>query len=375
MQKSTHFCLIGDENICNITPAISPQMRAREVVLFHGKEHIPSLEALQKVFSRHGIKQTTVYLENIWDIDILKLSFSNFIDQHNASSTVLNLSGGTRPMSLAAFEVFKGRNHPIFYVHHDTDQITWLNPSDKSAMEIPDKIKLNDYLSAYGTTIIEKAQDNQSRQLFKPLTDQLIENIEVFSDSLKIVNGLAYKADENLLSPALTSEQINNKKLREVFNLFAEHKLCSIEQTKIRFTSEEARFFMNGGWLEDHVFNTLISLRSKLRIQDIAQGVFVERITEDGHQVRNELDVAFIANNHFYVVECKTAQMHKKGIHTVYKLDSLSDTLGGIKGKGMLISYMQLNKNDRQRAKDLSIDICQSSDIKSLQKALTKWIK
>jgi len=101
---------------------------------------------------------------------------------------------------------------------------------------------LDDYLLAKGTNIIEKSQDNKSRQQYKYLTDQSVANLDRYSNSLKIINWLTSKTDENLISPKLTVQQSKNKNLQEVIRLFVENKLCEYDNRQIYFRSEESHF-------------------------------------------------------------------------------------------------------------------------------------
>ena len=63
-----------------------------------------------------------------------------------------------------------------------------------------------------------------------------------------------------------------------------------------------------------------------------------------------------------------------KGTDTLQKLDSLTDLLGGLKARAMLVSYRPLSLHDRQRAKDLRIEVCQGVELKQLQARLKKWV-
>jgi hypothetical protein len=92
---------------------------------------------------------------------------------------------------------------------------------------------------------------------------------------------------------------------------------------------------------------------------------------------KNELDVAFLSNNHFYVIECKTKNWKEEGSGSdaIYKLDTLKETLGGLQGKGMLVTYRKLSKHDQARAKSEGISICQFSELKRLDEFLKKWIQ
>ena len=164
-----------------------------------------------------------------------------------------------------------------------------------------------------------------------------------------------------------------------MIELFQSYDLLDLNNEFIQFASDQTRFFVNGGWLEDHVFDTLLSSRKILQIQDAAQGMEILR-SVTRQPVKNELDVCFLSNNRLHVIECKTKRFQQvdhadsPGAETLYKLDSLADILGGNHGKGMLVSYLPVSKWDRQRARDLQIEVCAANELKNLEQTLKKWV-
>ena len=68
---------------------------------------------------------------------------------------------------------------------------------------------------------------------------------------------------------------------------------------KIKFASEEDRFFVAGGWLERLVFNEL----SAMRLSPVGN------LTIMG-DVKNEIDAAFVYDGGLHIVECKLSLIH-----------------------------------------------------------------
>ena len=115
------------------------------------------------------------------------------------------------------------------------------------------------------------------------------------------------------------------------------------------------------------------SVKSKL-VEDVCMGIEVSRQTGRG-PVKNELDVAFLADNRLYVIECKTRHWRGTGedgpgAEALYKLDSLKDLLGGLQARAMLVSYRDLPDPDRRRAGDLGIEVCAGGQVKRLMDGL-----
>ena len=354
-------------------------MHPKKVILAYPPTHEREYETLRQLFSRRGIPVIAFRLDNAWNIHRLKQQFSELLVAHSDDSLMLNVSGGNRVMGIAAYEVFNQAGLPVFSVNLPDDKIIWLN-QDKAHLEIDDKIKLKEFLFAFGADTGDIFKVNQSRQLHKEFTDELIAGIELFSRPLGSLNWLAAKASSDMRSPPLSKGQQADKVLIQLIKLFQSNGLLELSDGFIQFPSEQARFFVNGGWLEDHTFDTLLSSRKELRIQDAAQGMEIMRSINRQQIVKNELDVCFLSNNRLHVIECKTKRFHQAnhadspGAETLYKLDTLADILGGAHGKGMLVSYLPLSNWDRQRAKNLQIEVCAASELKTLGQSLKRWV-
>lgn len=138
------------------------------------------------------------------------------------------------------------------------------------------------------------------------------------------------------------------------------------QQGRLVFSNEEARFFANGGWLEWHLHRELCALKAECGIQYMALGL---QLQHGGG--KNELDVAILARNSLYIVECKTRnfKQNDKASDAIFKLDSLSK-LGGLRTKGILVSYRPLNDADKGRAAELGIKTIAGLELQRLREKL-----
>ena len=183
--------------------------------------------------------------------------------------------------------------------------------------------------------------------------------------------------------------------LRELVSLFGKYEdnkkvLVREEQGDLWFASEKARFYVNGGWIEEHVFDLLHKIKPELDaiqtkepeenvIQDLGRNLTIVRKNK-GESVKNELDVALLADNKLHIIECKTKRFDmgdgpdSHGADVLYKLDTLRDHIGGLQANAMLVSYQPLQKEHLWRAKELGIEVCTGKDIQNLQQKLKEWI-
>jgi len=88
-----------------------------------------------------------------------------------------------------------------------------------------------------------------------------------------------------------------------------------------------------------------------------------------------------VYNNSLHIIECKTQRFRRgktstgHGLKAIYKLDSLRDLLGGLRGKAMLVALENLSDGNQRRADDLGIEISANSQLRHLEKKIETWIK
>lgn len=380
----THVCLVYNTAISNITPALDTQFKPKQVILVHGIAQQAEAEHLAAVLIPSGIQIQYWPLQDIRHIGHIREQLLSLLAEWEHVDLALNASGGTRPMLMAAYELFQEFAKPVFYVHPETDELTWLHRRDWPGFNVANQIKLPAYLQAYGATVTEQGSRQGVPAQLRALTEVLVQHVQRLAPSLAALNWLAQQAEDSLTSPPLSDRQLRWDELTALIGAFAEQGVLRIEHNRLHFPDEAARFFVNGGWLEAHTYGVLYHLRSTLKdIQDLGRSVAVSR-QQHGLAVRNELDVAFLANNRLYIVECKTKRfsthtastqaMDTPSAEVLYKLDTLKTVLGGMRSEVMLVSYHDISRWERQRAADLGIEICDAGHLSQLSQQLERWI-
>ena len=134
--------------------------------------------------------------------------------------------------------------------------------------------------------------------------------------------------------------------------------------------AEDSLRYVSGGWLEEYTYHIAASLPD---IQDIALNVQIEN-AGNPHQP-NELDIAILSHNVLFVLECKTANLKadEKTQNALYKLETLKK-LGGLRTQTAFISYRELPRETRDRAKGANIEIIEQKDLQGFKTLLKKWM-
>lgn len=197
---------------------------------------------------------------------------------------VVNITGGTKTMSLAVHEYFCQFNASFVYV--PIGKNSYYDFSTDQTHSLDYRVSLNEYFTLYG---------------------------------------LAYDYDNDLICDA-----------QRPFNLFNEQKMSNFYLTEeLRYAQKaprpELRRYLGGEWFEEYVY-LRIKRDFKLRDEDIAKSVKICRLSSTSND--NELDVVFVKDNALYVIECKVSMTgygkEPKSVvdEYLYKLAAISKDFG-----------------------------------------------
>ena len=359
---------------------MDPALRPQRIIQLVSRDMRERAGWLRELLTPRGIRVEEWPVDDPWDIEHLQTRMLELLnleqEQVEEGRIGLNVTGGTKPMSIAAYEVCRAWNLPIFYVHPERDRVIWLHPSDRPAIDLADRIRIDTFLQAHGIQVRGEPGRNIPDSSLLRVSEELIAHVDRYQKALGSLNWLAYGARANQLSAPVDDKGT----LRELIDQFEQHGFLARQGDRLRFTDEKARFFVNGGWLEYRVFDAVRQLRrhSDSHIQDIARSVEIERKVA-GNAVPNELDVVFLADNRLHLIECKTRQFKGEGedspgAEAIYKLDTLADLTGGLQARAMLVSYRDMSGHDRNRARDLGIAVCAGGQLRHLERHLRDFI-
>lgn len=276
-------------------------------------------------------------------------------------------------MSIALHELAmltEGDGSEAYYLNLD-GSLSWYQPKDRPNTMLTNRVKLKDFLTAHGLSLVKT--DSQIHPEWRPLIDEMMHGFDLFKKVISNLNAISTSESAQKKLVSEINSNYSNPNLDKLLDLFEQHNLITLEGTKINFASEEARFFCAGGWLEEHTYHVVRQLMSKTdKIKEVEHSVKVKSIKERNTNVKNELDVAVLANNRLFIMECKTYKTKGENHvqESLYKLLAISKQIGGLLGKGMLISLNDLSEENKERAKLYGIDVISGEKIKNLSQNL-----
>lgn len=211
---------------------------------------------------------------------IYQILNSNFKSENKY---ILNMTGGTKPMMLAAYNFFKEKKCSIYYKNIDKNSIQQIFPI-KNEILIKSELTIFEYLTAYNI-------------LFDVKTD--------------------------LVSTSL-------KELRQILNQYKDYKY---DINSLREKYQNDKNYFTGFWFEELCFYTIKEILNK-QPKQIATGVKINNFgTYHRSKNDNEFDVMFIENNELFVIEAKVSIGIDK-INTInldnilYKMSALNKNFG-----------------------------------------------
>ena len=373
----THVCLVSQQATPNLASALDKTLAPKQVLLVVSSDMKQRAQWLEGVLNRHGIGTDRMAIANAYDYHAISEQITNWLAEREDQDIALNITGGTKVMAMAAQEAFRLAEKPIYYINPEDDSILWLHDREATAF-LEKKIRLRDFLGVHGYAIEGRPEKPEIPAKQRELVSKLVEQVRDFGSALGDLNGLAQAAKNTLRSPPLDERQKDSRSLGDLIDLFGNEKLLSRQDKCLRFPNETARQFVNGGWLEFHVYLILSDLAPSLGVSDYAINL---KVTAPDGITSNEIDVAFLLNNRLNLIECKAANLSMPGntgadhgAEAIYKLETLLK-LGGLRTRGMLIDYRaKLTNASKDRAKQNKIFVVSGTALQSLSSEIRRWL-
>lgn len=369
-----HVCLVSAQAAANLLPALDNALKPQCMLLVTSPVMQKQARHLDGVLKEIGIRTEQLKLTNEHDYAALESDLLQWASRHeaDAADTALNLTGGTKLMALAAQTVAQAAGWKIFYVDADTDQALWLGKDKRPAHKLGEHLRLVHYLRSYGYTPTARPHKPQTTHAQQQLMKTLAQEIGSLEKPLSQLNWLAQQTeDRRSLRIVLSEEQQDSRGLEALLRNFEDAGALQVRDGSVHFTDEAVRGFVKGGWLEEYAFQSLASVSG---IRDKAANLEVQ--SSDG--VKNEMDIAFLAHNRLFVIECKTARMDRpeapKANDALFKLAENCRRIGGLGTRGMLLSYRALREAEHSLAKALNIEVVSGKDISRLSEKLKHWV-
>lgn len=387
MQKyDIHVCLISAQAAPNLLPILDSEFKPKKAIFLVSKTMKQRAEYLAKTFEKLNVKVKLKNISDEFNFGLMEEEIFKLVEEYENESIALNVTGGTKLMSIAAENAFSVLGKPIFYIDTDSNHILFISKNEEQKwlpnLEMKAKNKIDIYLSAYGSTVLS-TQNPIEREKYLPAIEPFIKNYDNYTQVIPLLNLHATLSQSNGYKSEYTKDNKKIGKLDELLLGLDYQGLLNYDGQTIDFKNREIKTFLNGGWLEDY---TYFQLKEIANIEDIACGADVanpkfklgkNEYSSENKGNKNEFDIVFMAKNKLHIIECKTQLMDKNGgikaDDILYKLETLKD-YGGLMTKKCLVSYFEVPEQVKNRANFLNIEIIQGKDLQRLKSKIQEWI-
>lgn len=293
------------------------------------------------------ISPTVIICNNEYDLsDIEKQIASKDYSQYD--QLTINLTGGTKLMSMAVFNYFAKFPHckMVYVPTPKREKPCYKEIFPQTAIkEFTAPLNINDYLNGYGYNYKTGKLSGLSIEYSKAFCDFFCHtDMSQYDEAMLLLRkyrnkgkGVTKEEDFQRVKPLLTDSHFTPQE---------EGKLSDVEVQ-----------YLTGGWFEEYVY---FRIKEELGIADdcIVTGALLTRNTMKSneklyeqllgeeltttHETANEFDVMFVYHSTLFVIECKTSIINKiadpagsgrlkeENIlgKTIYQVDSLKNKLG-----------------------------------------------
>lgn len=346
-QRPVWICLCGEQPMPNVIPVLA--CRPERVVLLR-TDLTGSRDAAGRIenFLRgRDIIAGSVQVDAFDDSSVHN-AISRIVNQYGAQSTLINWTGGTKPMSLAAYRAAGGAVTRLYY-----DQRAGIRLNDEPFQPLPNPIDLGirDHIQLNAGVHIEPQADRPppAPRSTRVLINALTRRPESGDAILKWLADYRFNVLEPLRrnrrwladpGPIPTPPQCpDHPRLHTGLTdaMLEDDLLDEPADSDERFVpTTEGLGFLHGFWWEGVVHHLLLDgLRN---LGETAPANTIERnlnLKWPGHKTNNELDLAFLRANRLYFISCTTA-VESLAEEKRRAVENMALNLGGRFARGML---------------------------------------
>lgn len=329
---ATMVSLVSEQTVPNI---LAIWQFEPEKLLFVSTEEMQRKEKVLDILAAANRRMMNPYElgENAESIVVLEDSLSQglrtlekWIQGKEDEDFIVNLTGGTKLMSIAVFEFFKNYESKMIYIPINKNEYITPFPirSPKPPKPLKDRLTVDEYLCAYGLVMVNPdkvLRCIESANRLKKDTVWITDHYPALADLMACL-GRELRDKRNKKSfPCVMEYSVQNHEESAFLKRFQFRKEGNTYSKTL--TKNEIGYF-TGGWLEDYCYHCVAELLNK-GVDDAVLNINIRNTL--GRE--NEFDVIFTADNALYTIECKSLeQYHDKKFDVLYKIGALQNEFG-----------------------------------------------
>lgn len=391
-----HVCIASDQTLQNLIPALTPDIKATQVLILASDRMLASAKRLRHGLQAAGLADHRISVHTgLPDADFGEIvRFGNALcAELNAvvptPRIILNATGGTKLMHSGLMQAFRICAE-IIYCDTEHDRVDFLHPPGSNALKLPvNLVKREVYIAVKGFRVRPETPDHAGIAARGDVTRHLAEAAPQLDRLIGLMNRAADCHERGQTSQALI-DLPQRAFEREVAGLLVEHKLLqSVGANMLRITDDTAAAYLKGGWLEEWcaiIAKSLEQGEQGQRLHPNRWGINLRIDPYDDTPIPgrnqfslNELDAVVIHRNKLLLIECKSGvQISERGKSQdiLNKIEALGKHVGGPFDSKWLLTARRIEKNAQaaQRAALYGIKIIHPEQLIDLEQLIRAWM-
>lgn len=342
-------CLVSQQHVPNLLAIravkpdwlvllVTPGMKKRD-------KHTHLLKAPAAGGQDYSANYEVVDVTDENSIAAVSRALEQSLEKHPDDEWIVNLTGGTKPMSMGAYVFSRDKELKTLYIA-ESDQYHAVDLLDGASTVLDHHISTVEFLAGYGfdlrnSHMLEKSEKGARKwvKIAAMLTAHhddaslrhVLGRLQNLKERTMKVSRRAWEREGLILSDR-DDISLHNSSLRAA--IAEEFDLNESGTTLTGHLNKYAAEFLTGKWMEVFVWGLLLSFENR-GIWDLHLGVTAGG-KEPGES--NEFDVSFMQDQSLCIVECKTGgQGHDPGANsTLYKIEAVKAGLVAIRMKTYL---------------------------------------
>jgi hypothetical protein len=331
---SSMLCLVSRQTLQNLLPIL--HYRPQRVFFLSTREEDASRVALEAVLRERGIIcEPPVYVD-AYDPGNIAQVCADIRDRLHGEQLRINLTGGTKVMSLAAYRVFAQTECEIIYTDTPHARLLVLHPEGCTPEPLRADLDIFTYLRANGHLVAFRPLPSWGAH--PELSAFIGQHITILGPFLWALRGRLGRGELYVRLPFVRKrgKELQSLQGRPLLGMTAEaERLLALgkeagliqrsrvtsEFVEISLTDSPARAYFCGGWLEEYVEG----VARNSGFDQVVRGVSL-RWNDRSAEEKDELDVVILHRYRLHVLSCKTGAYKDH----IYELESLSQRAGGL---------------------------------------------
>lgn len=261
-----------------------------------------------------------------------------------------NLTGGTKSMAFAAFNVAKDNNSQAIYI---TSQNEVMSLNDYQVKPLESRLTNQEIINLSGNKILNYEE-------FSDFPDEYVEGANlvynfitkyknIYSRFRREIYFYSNDYDLRLIPDQIILEYTNwmFKKEENGFSIW-QGKSCVLN---LPFDNASLLLFCGRWW--EMIVSEHIDLWNKEKNKEIWQNViFNFKSTSDQDRVKNEVDILINNDTKLIFIECKSGRVSQEDI---YKINTVRETYGGGMSHSVLVSFNRIPEDIEEKCVESQI--------------------